>query len=54
MPLRPDVADGQDEILRELMLKAGLKVPPEDRTLESLCIVDVCKLGYDPMSINNN
>ena len=41
------------KVLRELMLKAGLKVPPEGRTLESLCIVDVCKPGYDPMSINN-
>jgi hypothetical protein len=40
-------------VLRELMLKAGLKVPPEGRTLESLCIVDVCKPGYDPISINN-
>ena len=41
------------KVLRELMLKAGLKVPPEGRTLESLCIVDVCQPGYDPMSINN-
>ncbi|HTY93284.1 MAG TPA: ankyrin repeat domain-containing protein [Steroidobacteraceae bacterium] len=40
-------------VLRELMLKAGLKVPPEGRTLESLCIVDVCKPGYDPININN-
>ncbi|HEY6457363.1 MAG TPA: ankyrin repeat domain-containing protein [Steroidobacteraceae bacterium] len=40
------------KVLRELMLKAGLKVPPEGRTLESLCIVDVCKPGYDPVSIN--
>jgi ankyrin repeat protein len=40
------------KVLRELMLKAGLKVPPEGRTLESLCIVDVCKPGYDPISIN--
>jgi ankyrin repeat protein len=40
-------------VLRELMLKAGIKAPPEGRTLESLCIVDVCKPGYDPMSINN-
>ncbi len=40
-------------VLRELMLKAGLKAPPEGRTLESLCIVDVCKPGYDPVSINN-
>jgi uncharacterized protein len=41
------------KVLRDLMVKAGLKVPPEGRTLESLCIVDVCKPGYDPMSINN-
>ena len=40
-------------VLREAMLKAGLKAPPEGRTLESLCIVDVCMPGYDPMSINN-
>lgn len=40
------------KVLRELMLKAGLKVPPEGRTLESLCIVDVCQPGYDPISIN--
>jgi ankyrin repeat protein len=41
------------KVLRELMLKAGLKPPPEGRTLESLCIVDVCKPGYDPVSIND-
>jgi ankyrin repeat protein len=41
------------QVLRELMLKAGLEVPPEGRTLESLCIVDVCKPGYDPVSIND-
>jgi ankyrin repeat protein len=40
------------KVLRELMLKAGVKAPPEGRTLESLCIVDVCKPGYDPVSIN--
>jgi uncharacterized protein len=40
-------------VLRELMLQAGLKAPPEGRTLESLCIVEVCKPGYDPVSINN-
>jgi len=40
------------KVLRELMLKAGLKPPPEGRTLESLCIVDVCQPGYDPISIN--
>jgi uncharacterized protein len=41
------------KVLRELMPKAGLEAPPEGRTLESLCIVDVCKPGYDPISINN-
>ena len=41
------------KVLRELMLKAGVKAPPEGRTLESLCIVDVCKPGYDPVDINN-
>ncbi|MEO8314901.1 MAG: ankyrin repeat domain-containing protein [Pseudomonadota bacterium] len=41
------------KVLRELMLKAGLKAPPEGRTLESLCIVDVCKPGYDPINVNN-
>jgi ankyrin repeat protein len=40
-------------VLREAMLKAGLKAPPEGRTLESLCIVEVCKPGYDPISIND-
>lgn len=41
------------KVLREAMQKAGLKTPPEGRTLESLCIVEVCKPGYDPVSINN-
>jgi uncharacterized protein len=41
------------KVLRQLMLKAGLKPPPEGRTLESLCIVDVCRPEYDPISINN-
>jgi ankyrin repeat protein len=40
-------------VLRELMAKAGVKAPPEGRTLESLCIVEVCKPGYDPIAINN-
>jgi ankyrin repeat protein len=40
------------KVLRDLMLKAGVEAPPEGRTLESLCIVDVCKPGYDPVSIN--
>jgi ankyrin repeat protein len=41
------------KVLRELMLKAGLEPPLEGRTLESLCIVEVCQPGYDPVSINN-
>ncbi len=41
------------KVLRELMLKAGLPVPKEGRTLESLCIVEVCKFGYDPIKIDN-
>ena len=40
------------KVLRDLMLKAGVAAPPEGRTLESLCIVEVCRPGYDPMSIN--
>ncbi|MDQ2641615.1 MAG: ankyrin repeat domain-containing protein [Pseudomonadota bacterium] len=40
-------------VLRELMQKAGLKAPPEGRTLESLCIVEVCQPGYDPIVIND-
>ncbi len=40
------------KVLRDLMLKAGVKAPPEGRTLESLCIVEVCRPGYDPMSLN--
>ena len=41
------------KVLRDLMLKAGVKAPPEGRTLESLCIVEVCRPGYDPMSLNH-
>ena len=41
------------KVLRDFMLKAGLKAPPEGRTLESLCIVEVCRPGYDPMSLNH-
>jgi hypothetical protein len=40
------------KVLRELMVKAGLPVPPEGRTVESVCIVEVCKPGYDPVSIS--
>ena len=41
------------KVLRELMQKAGLEAPPEGRTLESLCIVEVCRPGYDPVGIND-
>jgi len=41
------------QVLRDFMLKAGIKAPPEGRTLESLCIVEVCRPGYDPMSLNH-
>ncbi|MDT8398728.1 MAG: ankyrin repeat domain-containing protein [Pseudomonadales bacterium] len=30
-------------LIRKLMLARGMEVPPEGRTLESICIVDVCK-----------
>ncbi|HEX5418822.1 MAG TPA: ankyrin repeat domain-containing protein [Gammaproteobacteria bacterium] len=36
------------KVLRELMEKAGLKPPPEGRTLASICIVDVCSPDYNP------
>jgi len=39
-------------VLRELMLKAGLEPPPADRTLESICIVEVCSVDYDPLDLN--
>jgi ankyrin repeat protein len=30
-------------LLRKLMMERGLPVPPEGRTLESICITDICK-----------
>jgi ankyrin repeat protein len=30
-------------LLRRLMTERGLAVPPEGRTLESICVVDLCK-----------
>ena len=32
-------------LLRRLMLERGLPVPPEGRTLESICVTDLCKAG---------
>jgi ankyrin repeat protein len=37
----PDTA----ALLRRLMLERGLPVPPEGRTLESICVTDLCKSG---------
>lgn len=30
-------------LIRKLMLERGLEVPPEGRTLDSICVVDICK-----------
>jgi ankyrin repeat protein len=40
------------KVLRELMIEAGLDVPPEGRTLESICIVEVCSPEYNPIDYN--
>jgi ankyrin repeat protein len=40
------------KLLRDLMLEAGLDPPPEGRTLESICIVDVCSPEYNPIEHN--
>lgn len=39
-------------VLRELMIEQGLEAPPEGRTLESICIVEVCSPDYDPIEYN--
>ncbi len=36
-------------LLRGLMIEKGLEVPEEGRTLESICIVEVCSAGYMPV-----
>ena len=41
------------KVLRELMVAAGLDVPPEGRTLDSICIVEVCKPEYTPVDLSN-
>lgn len=33
------------QLLRRLMTERGLPVPPEGRTLESICVVDICRAG---------
>jgi ankyrin repeat protein len=40
------------KVLRELMIAAGVDAPPEGRTLESICIVEVCSPDYNPIEYN--
>lgn len=40
------------ELMRELMIEQGLETPPAGRTLDSICIVEVCSPEYDPLEIN--
>jgi hypothetical protein len=36
-------------VLRDLMKQAGLpNIPPEGRTLDSICITEICSINYDP------
>ena len=39
------------KVLRELMKQAGLKPPEEGRTLDSICIVEICSINYDPKTV---
>lgn len=39
-------------VLRQLMIDAGVEPPPEGRTLESICIVEVCSVDYNPLDLN--
>ena len=43
---------GTANVLRDLMIEAGLDTPPEGRTLESICIVEVCSPEYNPYEYN--
>jgi uncharacterized protein len=40
------------EVIRQLMEEAGLEPPPAGRTLESICIVEVCSAEYNPIEYN--
>jgi ankyrin repeat protein len=44
----PETAD----LLRRYMEEAGLETPPVGRTLESICIVEVCSPNYNPIEYN--
>jgi hypothetical protein len=39
------------KVLRDLMKQAGLNPPAEGRTLDSICIVEVCSINYDPRTV---
>jgi len=39
-------------LMRQVMLEQGLAAPPEGRTLESICIVEVCSPDYNPLEYN--
>jgi ankyrin repeat protein len=39
-------------LMRDLMVEQGLETPPEGRTLDSICIVEVCSPDYNPVEIN--
>jgi ankyrin repeat protein len=41
------------EVLRQYMIQQGLDAPEAGRTLESICIVEVCSPDYDPLDITN-
>ena len=36
------------KVLRDLMKQAGLEAPPEGRTLDSICITEICSIDYQP------
>jgi ankyrin repeat protein len=36
-------------LIRELMIEQGIEVPPEGRTLDSICVVDLCKKRVRPV-----
>ena len=36
------------KVLRDLMKQAGLDPPAEGRTLDSICIVEICSIDYNP------
>jgi ankyrin repeat protein len=39
------------EVLRQYMIQQGIEAPPAGRTLESICIVEVCSVDYDPKRV---